>query len=245
MARAAIVLAAGQGTRMKSELPKVLHKAGDRFLLDYVIDAIQAVGPDRIYVVIGFKAGQVRAAFADRAVEFVLQEEQLGTGHAVLQCESALAGFEGTVIVMNGDVPGLRSRTIERFIGVHEQRGAAATVLTALFDRPTGYGRIIKDESGSLVRIVEEKDATPEEKAITEVNSGLFCFDKRALFATLKSVGRDNVQREYYLPDVIGIMQSRGLPIATFCVEDPMEVAGVNTLAELRDIGEYLKGIVD
>lgn len=241
MARAAIILAAGQGTRMKSDLPKVLHTVGDRFLLDYVIDAITAVGPDEIYVVVGFGAEQVRAAFADRSVKFVTQKEQLGTGHAVLQCEPHLTAFEGTVIVMNGDVPGLRPRTIQQFIEFHEEKGAAATVLTALFEQASGYGRIIKDDTGSLVRIVEEKDATPEEKTIREVNSGLFCFDKRQLFATLRGVGRDNVQQEYYLTDVIEIMQTQDMPIAAFCVDDPMEVAGVNTLAELRNIGEYLK----
>lgn len=230
---------------MKSDLPKVLHQVRGRFLLEYVIDAIQAVGPDKIFVVVGYKAEQVQTAFADKAVTFVMQKEQLGTGHAVLQCEQNLTAFEGTVIVMNGDVPGLRSRTIEQFIEFHEQKGAAATVLTALFERPTGYGRIIKDDTGSLVKIVEEKDATPEEKAIKEVNSGLFCFDKRKLFATLKGVGRENVQQEYYLTDVIGIMQTSEMPIAAFCVDDPREVTGVNTLAELENVGDYLKGTIE
>jgi UDP-N-acetylglucosamine diphosphorylase/glucosamine-1-phosphate N-acetyltransferase len=242
MARAAIILAAGQGTRMKSDIPKVLHRVGGRFLLDYVIDAITAVEPDAVYVVVGFKAEQVTAACEGKAVAFVLQEEQLGTGHAVMQCEHELAGFEGTVIVMNGDVPGLRPHTIERFIEFHEKKAVSATVLSALFDNPAGYGRIIKDEAGALIKIVEEKDATPDEREIKEVNSGLFCFDKNELFATLKGVGRTNAQKEFYLTDVIGIMQEEKRPLAAFCVDDPMEVTGVNTLRELQNVGEYLKG---
>lgn len=241
MNRAAIILAAGQGTRMNSDLPKVLHRVEGRYLLEYVIDAIRQVLPDNLYIVIGYKAEQVRTAFEEEELTFVMQREQLGTGHAVLQCEPHLSSFEGTVLVMNGDVPGLRPQTIERFLRFHERAKAAATVLTALFEQPAGYGRIIKNDDGSLVKIVEDRDATPAEKEIREINSGLICFDKRALFATLMEVGRENEQREYYLTDVIGIMQAHRLPVAAFCVDDPMEVAGVNTVAELNAIGDYLK----
>jgi bifunctional UDP-N-acetylglucosamine pyrophosphorylase/glucosamine-1-phosphate N-acetyltransferase len=237
----AIILAAGQGTRMKSDIPKVLHQIGGRFLVDYVIDAIEDVGPDRICVGVGFKADQVMKACRGRNVEFVIQREQLGTGHAVMQCERSLEGFEGTVIVMNGDVPGLEPHTIRKFIAFHESRSAAATVLTAVLGDPTGYGRIVKDDAGNLVRIVEEKDAGADEKSIREVNSGLFCFDKKSLFATLKDVGSENAQGEYYLTDVIGIMQRRREPVAAFCVEDSMEVAGVNTPAELKSVSDYLE----
>ncbi|MEJ2720818.1 MAG: NTP transferase domain-containing protein [bacterium] len=248
MERAAVILAAGKGTRMPSDIPKVMHDIGGRPMVLHVIDTIRRVCGNQIYLVVGYMAEKVVAAVEADAgsrdgVRFVYQRQQLGTGHAVLQCEDALAGFDGTVIVLNGDVPCLRWETIRAFVEYHGAERAAATVLTAKIDNPSGYGRIVKDADGSLLGIVEEKDATDREKRINEINSGLFCFDKRRLFDALKATDRDNAQSEYYLTDVIGVLKERGETVRAFCVDDPMEVSGVNTEAELDTVRRYFEGL--
>jgi len=242
MQRAAVVLAAGQGTRMKSELPKVLHSISGKPLIGYVLQSLAAIGVDKTYVVVGYKAEEVVRACEGDNIDFVYQETRLGTGHAVMQCEESLSGFDGTVLVLNGDVPGLRSSTISEFIEFHENEKADATVLTAMLEDPTGYGRIVRAADGSLSRIVEEKDASAEEKRIREINSGLFCFNREPLFASLKEISRSNAQNEYYLTDVIAAMRSRNLPVRAYCIEDPMEVAGVNTIEQLRTVETYIAG---
>jgi bifunctional UDP-N-acetylglucosamine pyrophosphorylase/glucosamine-1-phosphate N-acetyltransferase len=247
MRRAAVILAAGKGTRMPSDIPKVMHEVGDRPMVLHVVDTIRGVCDGGIFLVVGYMAEKVIEAVkgrgsVDEAVEFVYQREQLGTGHAVLQCEDALSGFDGTVIVLNGDVPGLKAETIEKFAGYHDNEGAAATVLTATVERPAGYGRIVKDSEGALLRIVEEKDASDEEKKIREINSGLFCFDKSQLFGALKSTDRENAQNEYYLTDIIDVLKQKGESVRAFCVDDPREVSGVNTVQELEAVRSYLEG---
>ncbi len=242
MQRAAVVLAAGQGTRMKSDLPKVLHSINGEPLIGHVLKSLAAVEIDKVYVVVGYKAEDVMRACEGDKIDFVRQETQLGTGHAVMQCEESLSGFEGTVVVLNGDVPGLRSSTIGEFIEYHESENADATVLTAMLEDPTGYGRIVRAADGSLSRIVEEKDASPEEKSIKEINSGLFCFNREPLFASLKEISRSNAQNEYYLTDVIAAMRSRNLPVRAYCIEDPMEVSGVNTIEQLHAVETYIAG---
>lgn len=239
---AAIILAAGKGTRMKSDLPKVLHEINGRPMIAWVIDAIREVCGDRIYVVVGYEADQVREACRDENVHFVLQEEQLGTGHAVMQCEEALAGFAGTVMVLAGDVPCLRSETIREFSDYHHREAAAATVMSARADDPFGYGRIVRGESGAVTAIVEEKDADEATREIDEINSGLFCFDKKKLFAALKETDTNNAQKEYYLTDVIGRLRDSGDTVRAWCVEDPEEVAGVNNDRELDAVRRRLKG---
>jgi UDP-N-acetylglucosamine diphosphorylase/glucosamine-1-phosphate N-acetyltransferase len=243
MSIAAIILAAGKGTRMSSDLPKVLHRIGDRPMISYVIDAVEPITGDRVYVVVGYRADDVIAACSDRDVHFVTQAEQLGTGHAVMQCEEQLEGFSGTVIVVNGDVPCLRSESIREFIRVHRDNNAAATVLTAVLEDAAGYGRIVKDGDGSLLRIVEEKDADEDTERIKEINSGLFCFDKDQLFEALKSIDRQNAQNEYYLTDVIAALRSSGHDVRAHCADNAREVSGVNTDEELEAIREYLKGL--
>jgi bifunctional N-acetylglucosamine-1-phosphate-uridyltransferase/glucosamine-1-phosphate-acetyltransferase GlmU-like protein len=161
----------------------------------------------------------------------------------VLQCEEALEGFSGTVIVLNGDVPCLRAETVAGFVDFHQSEGAAATVLTAELDNPTGYGRIVRDDDGSLRGIVEEKDASDDVKRIREINSGLFCFDKTLLFEALKATRTDNAQKEYYLTDVIGVLRGRGEKVVAYCVEDPWEVSGVNTEQELNAVRSYFEGL--
>ncbi len=238
----AVILAAGKGKRMKSDLPKVLHEINGRPMVSYVVDAVKTLQPDKIVVVIGYKAAMVRDALAGEDVEFVLQEEQLGTGHAVAQCRAALSGFGGTVLVLNGDVPGLRPATLRRFVDDHVRDGAAATVLTAELDDASGYGRILRTADGSLLKIVEHKDATEAEKAIKEINSGMFCFDTEALFAALADTRRDNAQNEYYLTDVIELLKKDGRRVRAYCVDEPDEVAGVNDSGELERVRQYLKG---
>ena len=237
---AAVILAAGQGKRMQSDLPKVLHEVGGRAMVLHVIDAVQTIGARPVIVVTGYQAERVEAACAGKDVEFARQPEQLGTGHAVMQAAPRLASHPGTVLVLNGDVPGLRPATIRRFVAYHDAQRAAATVLTAELDDPSGYGRIVRDASGRLLRIVEHKDATENERGIGEVNSGLFCFAAAELFSALKRVTRRNAQNEYYLTDVIGLLASEGKTVAAWCIEDSREVAGVNNPDELDAVRRFV-----
>jgi UDP-N-acetylglucosamine diphosphorylase/glucosamine-1-phosphate N-acetyltransferase len=242
MEKAAVILAAGKGTRMPAaDIPKVMHAIKGKPMVAHVVDAIRPVCGDRIFVVVGYKAEQVIGAFEDSDVKFVLQHEQLGTGHAVMQCEKALEAFAGTVIVLNGDVPCLRSRTIEDFARYHAAEGAAATVLTAVLADPAGYGRIVRGRGESVERIVEEKDASADEKSIGEINSGLFCFEKAKLFEALSATDRNNAQREYYLTDVIAVLKTRGERVRAWRASDPWEVTGVNTAQELAAVREYFE----
>ncbi len=244
MESAAVILAAGKGTRMPaSDLPKVMHEVDGKPMVVRVVDTMNEVCPGHMYIVVGYEAEKIIDTMDDGGVEFVYQHEQLGTGHAVLQCEDALKDFSGTVIVLNGDVPCLRPETVRRFAGYHQAEGAAATVLTAELENPTGYGRIVRDDDGSLCGIVEEKDASDDVKRIRESNSGLFCFDRTLLFEALKATGRDNAQKEYYLTDVITVLRDRGEKVRAFCVDDPWEVSGVNTEEELNAVRSYFKGL--
>jgi len=231
---AVVILAAGQGKRMHSDLPKVVHEIEGRPMVCYVIDAVQALQPGKVVVVTGHPAERVESACAGTGVLFARQSQQLGTGHAVMQALPLLAGHAGTVVVLNGDVPGLKTETIRRFIEFHRASGFAATVLTARLPDPSGYGRIVRDPSGRLLRIVEQKDAREAERAIDEINSGLFCFESADLVASLARVGRGNAQNEYYLTDVIGLLAEAGKPVGAYCVDDAREVAGVNDLDELE-----------
>jgi bifunctional UDP-N-acetylglucosamine pyrophosphorylase/glucosamine-1-phosphate N-acetyltransferase len=237
---AAVILAAGQGKRMQSDLPKVLHAVGGRPMLLHVIDAVKAAGVGPVVVVTGYQAERVEAACAGAGVEFARQHEQLGTGHAVMQTEALLLPRGGTVVVLNGDVPGLRPQTIRQFIDCHAGEAAVATVLTARLGDPTGYGRIVRNAAGCLVGIVEERDASPEQRAIDEINSGLFCFSVAELFSALKRVTRRNAQNEYYLTDVIGLFASEGKTVAAYCIEDAREVAGVNNPDELDAVRRFV-----
>ncbi|WP_028543451.1 bifunctional UDP-N-acetylglucosamine diphosphorylase/glucosamine-1-phosphate N-acetyltransferase GlmU [Paenibacillus taiwanensis] len=240
MKRMAIVLAAGQGKRMKSKLYKVLHPVCGTPMVGHVLDAVERVDSERTVVVVGHGAEAVKGYLGDRA-EFVLQADQLGTGHAVKQAKALLGGEQGTTIVICGDTPLVTSDTLERLMELHDRAQASATILTAELDNPHGYGRIIRAEDGSVLKIVEQKDATQEEQLVREINTGTYCFDNAQLFAALEQVTNNNVQQEYYLTDVIGIMKVQGNVVQAYCSPDPAESIGVNDRLALSEAERLMR----
>ncbi|MDO7908569.1 bifunctional UDP-N-acetylglucosamine diphosphorylase/glucosamine-1-phosphate N-acetyltransferase GlmU [Paenibacillus sp. JX-17] len=241
MKRLAVVLAAGQGKRMKSKLYKVLHPVCGKPMVGHVLSTVQNVGVSRSIVVVGHGAEAVQAYLGADA-EYVLQEEQLGTGHAVKQAKALLGNEEGTTIVICGDTPLVTSETLEGLMQLHETRGAAATVLTAQMENPTGYGRVIRDAgNGGVLRIVEQKDCSPEEQAVTEINTGTYCFDNAKLFAALEKITNQNAQQEYYLTDVIGIFRSEGEGVEAYLTKDVSESIGVNDRVALSEAEGYMR----
>jgi len=238
---AAIILAAGQGKRMQSDLAKVLHPVLGRPMLDHVLDATRDAGVGRTIVIVGHQADKVRAAMAGRGVEFALQAQQKGTGHAVLQAAPLLAEHTGQVLVLCGDTPLLTPETLTALLATHRETAAAATVLTAELPDPTGYGRIVRDSGGAVRRIVEHKDATEAERQVHEINSGLFVFGTRDLFAALGRVGCDNAQGEYYLTDTLEILLREGKRVSAHRCPDPGEVVGVNTLEQLHAVESAMR----
>lgn len=236
-----MILAAGKGTRMKSSLPKVLHEAVYHPILAYVLHAAKEVGADDICTVIGHGAEEVRAAFEGQT-SFVLQKEQKGTGHAVREGLSAFESHEqGTVLVLCGDTPLLRGETLSRLCAYHEENAAAVTVMTAELENPFGYGRIIRDENGGLLRIVEQRDATEEERAVTEINSGVYCFDLSFLRDAVFKLQNDNDQGELYLTDTIAIAIREGRKATAFRIDDFEEVKGINDRIQLADAAKILR----
>jgi len=236
-----VILAAGKGTRMKSADPKVLHRVGELRLIEHVLRAADGLRPATTVVVVGHLADRVKAALQKRqGLRFALQDPQLGTGHALLQAEPHLAGASGTVVLLSGDVPLLRPDTLQELVRTHELRGAAATVLTAHVSGPHEYGRIVR-ENGRISAIVEHRDATPAQRAIDEINSGIYAFALEPLFAALKSIGSTNAQGEYYLPDLIGVYRAQGRPVETVVLEDSREILGVNSRKELAELSAILK----
>ena len=235
-----IVLAAGLGKRMKSNLHKVLHPVCGRPMIAHILDALEGAGVRRNIVVVGHGADQVREFLGDRA-EYALQEEPLGTGHAVRAAESLLAAEDGATVVVNGDAPLLTPQTVASLVAVHRERGAAATLLTAVTDNPAGLGRIERSADGSVMRIVEEKDAGAEERRIKEINAGVYCFDNQELFKALAQVKNDNRQGEYYLTDVISILREAGKTVAGVVAADPIDAFGVNDRAELAEAERLMR----
>ncbi|MBO0588073.1 bifunctional UDP-N-acetylglucosamine diphosphorylase/glucosamine-1-phosphate N-acetyltransferase GlmU [Sporosarcina sp. E16_8] len=230
----AVVLAAGQGTRMKSDLYKVLHPVCGKPMVEHVIDHIRGLGISRIVTIVGHGAETVEETLGEKS-EYALQQEQLGTAHAVQQAERLIGDLDGTTMVVCGDTPLIRSETMEALIAHHKATGAKATILTAYADDPTGYGRIIRGENGQVLRNVEQKDATPEEQKVTEINTGTYCFDNRTLFETLKKVKNNNMQGEYYLPDVVGILQSESALVSAYVTGDFSETLGINDRVVLAE----------
>lgn len=238
--RFAVILAAGKGTRMKSKLYKVLHPVLGRPMVQHVIKQLQPVDLEEIVTVVGFGAEQVSEVVGEDS-RFVIQEEQLGTGHAVQQAEELLGNKKGTTIVVCGDTPLITEDTYSALFDHHEKEGAKATILTAEVEDPTGYGRVIRDENSEVSRIVEHKDANEAERQVNEINTGTYCFDNEALFAALKKVSNDNAQGEYYLPDVIEILRGEGEKVSAFVTPDFSETLGVNDRVALAEAEKIMR----
>ena len=236
----AVILAAGKGTRMKSALPKVLHAVGGKSMLRHVMTAAEQAGAKRMLVVVGFGGDKVQAEIG-AAAEFVLQAEQLGTGHAMMQVQPVLAGFSGTLLLLCGDTPLLTGQALLDLVAAHQQSGAAATVLTAMPADATGYGRILRDESGQVLGIVEQKDATAEQKQIGEINTGIYCFEAAPLFAALAGLTCNNAQKEYYLTDVLAILAQAGQQVGAVEVADFQETLGINSRLQLAEAEKILR----
>jgi len=224
---------------MKSDLPKVLHEINGRPIIQILLDRLLPLGFDHLVLVIGHKGELVKQTLSSYPVTFVTQSEQLGTAHAVDMAREQLAGFEGTTLIAAGDVPFLSRASIENLFEVRSRTKAAATCLSAIFDDPTGYGRIIRMPGTDLIKaIVEHEDATPEQLAIKEINTGTFCFDNRLLFEAIGQIGRDNVQGEYYLTDAVKILHGKGYPVSVVLAANPDEVRGVNSVDQLLYLAE-------
>ncbi|TMA92973.1 MAG: UDP-N-acetylglucosamine diphosphorylase/glucosamine-1-phosphate N-acetyltransferase [Deltaproteobacteria bacterium] len=236
-----VVLAAGQGTRMKSNLPKVLHPLGGRPLFLHVLRTAQRLNPNPVAIVIGHGAEAVRSAYARNDVVWILQEQQRGTGHAVLCAKEAFKEFKGEVIILSGDVPFIREQTLLMLVAHHRSRSAALTLLTAFLDEPKGYGRILRDDHGNVTGIVEEKDATLGERGIREVNAGVYVVSAPFVFAALSEIKNHNQQGEYYLPDIVAIGLARRADIETVRVDDVREMLGINTREELAFMEKNLR----
>ena len=237
--KAVIVLAAGKGKRMKSEIPKVLHEINGKPIIKMILDTLITHDFSKIVVVVGFKGELVEKALEGYPIEIVWQREQLGTGHAVQMTADIMKDFDGTTLVALGDVPFLSSESINSLFEIHAQTSSSATCLSAFFDDPKGYGRIIRDgESNILKEIVEHKDASDEILKIKEINSGTFCFDNKELFLTIEEVKNNNSQGEYYLPDTIKIMHDKGLKVTVTAAKNPDEVLGINSSEQLKELAD-------
>ena len=236
----AIVMAAGKGTRMKTNKSKVVHKIYGKELIARVVETVQKSGINDIIAVVGHKRDDVQNVLGD-SVKYAYQEELLGTGHTAMQAIPYLKGKKGKVVVLYGDVPLVRPETIKKLIAKSIAEKESATILTALYNNPTGYGRVVRDASGNVKAIFEEKDATDEEKAITEINGGIYCFDIEELILALEKITRNKAQGEYYLTDVIKIMNEKGLKTGAIIVEDNTEILGVNDRAQLEMLTRILR----
>jgi bifunctional UDP-N-acetylglucosamine pyrophosphorylase/glucosamine-1-phosphate N-acetyltransferase len=237
-----LILAAGLGTRMRSKKAKVLHQAGGKTLAEHVVDtASQLTSPDSIVVVIGHQASVVKDVLTPAGVRFVEQKEQKGTGHAVLCCENEITERSGKVVVIYGDGPLLRPQTLSRLIELQETSGAAATAITTMLDDPYGYGRIIRDSSGAVVAVVEEKAATDEQRKVKEINAGIYCFDAALLWKHLHDIGTNNPAKEYYLTDMVEILNREGHRVLPMVVEDSSELLGINTRVELAQVDKIMR----
>ena len=235
--RLAIVLAAGKGTRMNSDLPKVLVEVGGRPMLSYVLDALRKGGVERIVLVVGHREEMVREAMAGQAdLEFVVQREQLGTGHAVMACRHVIQRQTGPVVIVAGDAPLMQAESIASLLAEYDREPAGCILGTVLKENPTGLGRILRNADGDFIGIVEEKDATDQQRQINEVNMSYYVFDPTYLLHALDNIRNDNVQREYYITDCPGVMINQEVEVRALPVLKPYEALGVNTLEELAAV---------
>ncbi len=238
---AAVVLAAGKGTRMKSELPKVAAPLAGRSMLNHVLDRLVEAGIRRIVLIVGYKKEEVIALVPEVpgvTFEYAVQEEQKGTAHALLCARDTLGSFHGPLLVACGDMPLIRSSTVRNLVNTHINSAASATVLSAVLDNPKGYGRIVRDTEGRLEKIVEEKDASDEIRTIQETNTGTYVFNSPEIFSILTRIDSNNAQNEYYLPDAIALLRSGNSTVAALALEDPVEAMGANSREDLLILEE-------
>ncbi len=230
----AVILAAGKGTRMKSTMPKVLHKIGGKPMVEQVLHTVKEIDIKESVVIVGFGGEAVQSYLGDQA-KYAVQKEQNGTGHAVQQTETLLGNKKGTILVLCGDTPLITGETLVGMLDTHKKEGASATILTAKIDNPTGYGRIIRNDKDDVVRIVEQKDGTEEELAVQEINTGIYAFDSMHLWPALEQINGNNAQGELYLTDVIAILVNEGKKVAAYVTSTPEETLGVNSRAQLAE----------
>ena len=232
-----IILAAGKGTRMNSDLPKVLHKLQGKSLIDYVIDESELLNPKEILLVVGFKKERVIKHTESRInLKYATQIEQLGTGHAVLQTNELLKNKKGHILILYGDVPNIKASTLQPIVDDHISNNRDLTLITAEIDDPAGYGRILRDKNGNLLKIIEEKDCNDKEKKIKEWNPGIYIFKIPEVFETLNNIKPNNASKEYYLTDAIGLAQQSNMKIKAIKIANSDEVIGVNTANQLKEL---------
>lgn len=237
-----VILAAGLGTRMKSRKPKVLHRAGGKALVQHVVDmALELAPPERIFVVVGYQADGVRAAIATPGIGFIEQKEQKGTGHALMVGRDALAGLGGYLAIVYGDGPLLRAESLRGLIATQEAKGGAGTLLSAMMDDPTGYGRVIRDAHGHVVAVVEQKAGTPAQLAIREANMGIYCYRADLFWKHAGEIEPNNPAHEYYLTDMVEILTRAGHQMNAMTIDDPRECLGINNRLELAEVDRLLR----
>ena len=240
---AVIILAAGKGTRMNSDLPKVLHPIGNLPMITRVVRTAQALRANPIIPVLGYKHELVQTALQNENVKCVLQLKQLGTAHAVMQCKDVLQNFKGNALILYGDVPLTKVDTLAHLLEIHDKDKAESTILTTDLPDPTGYGRIIRNKDNNLKKIVEEKDASDKERTIHEINSGIYVFNARTLFNILPLVKNNNSQNEYYLPDVLNLMIEKKVKVAIDKINNYLEIQGVNNADQLNELNKFFEKI--
>lgn len=236
-----VIMAAGKGTRMESDLPKVAHKLNGKPMVSYVVEASNKAGADKNIIIVGYKKEIVKDCLADYSVGFAVQEEQLGTGHAVMMAKEDLKDYNGTVIVLSGDVPLIKAETIKSIISSRVENNADAVVATAILDDAKSYGRIIRNDKNEIIKIVEAKDASEQELKVCEINSGIYAFDCAKLINALDRIDSNNNQNEYYLTDTIKIITDDGGKVSPFVIDELSEITGVNTVAELKELEKLVK----
>ena len=232
-------MAAGKGTRMNTELPKVLHKLNNKTMIEHVIDTTLKINPEKIIVVIGYKSELIKKQLNDYNIEYAEQLEQLGTGHAIMQCQNILNDFKGDTLILSGDVPLITKKTLSDLYKKHIEYKSKGTILSAIINNPTGYGRILRDKN-SFISIVEEKDANEKQKKINEVNTGIYIFNNQILFSNINQINNHNNQSEYYLPDVLPIILKNKHQITVCKTSNELEIKGINTIQQLYDLEKQI-----